>query len=118
MKPRVSVVVPTCKRPELLTRCLDALLAQDFDAEDYEIIIVDDANCAGTQQLVMLRAEKARLQGHVVSYIPITSSCSHGPAAARNAGWRAAQGEIIAFTDDDCIPDRQWLEAGVAAMVE
>ena len=118
MMPRVSVVVPTYKRPELLTRCLDALLAQNFDADDYEIIIVDDANCAGTRQLVMRRAEKARLCGYTVRYIPITSTCSHGPAAARNAGWRAARGEIIAFTDDDCIPCAQWLEAGVAAMAK
>ena len=37
---------------------------------------------------------------------------AHGPAAARNAGWRAARGAIIAFTDDDCIPDPRWLAAG------
>lgn len=118
MMPRVSVVVPTYKRHELLTRCLDALLAQDFEAEDYEIIIVDDANCVETKRLVTLRAEKACLYGHTLHYIPVASSCSHGPAAARNAGWRAAQGEIIAFTDDDCIPCREWLHAGVAAMVD
>jgi len=118
MMPRVSVVIPTYKRSELLTRCLDALLAQDFDAEDYEIIIVDDANWDETKRLVMLRAEKARLYGHTLRCIPMTSTCSHGPAAARNAGWRAAQGEIIAFTDDDCIPCKEWLKAGVAAMVE
>ena len=118
MKPRVSVVVPTYKRPDLLARCLDALLAQDFDAQDYEIIIADDAAYAETQKQVALVAEKARLCGHTVRYIPVSSACSHGPAAARNAGWRAAQGEIIAFTDDDCIPQAQWLKAGVAAMVE
>ena len=118
MKPRVSVVVPTYKRPELLARCLDALLAQDFDAQDYEIIIADDANRADTQQQVMLVAEKARLCGHTVRYIPVPSACSHGPAAARNAGWRAARGKFIAFTDDDCIPQKQWLKAGVAAMVD
>ena len=118
MKPRVSVVVPTYKRPELLARCLDALLAQDFEAEDYEIIIVDDASCADTWQQVTLIAEKTREQGHTVFYIPVPSLCAHGPAAARNVGWRAARGEIIAFTDDDCIPQKQWLKAGVAAMVE
>lgn len=116
MKPRVSVVVPTFKRPELLERCLDALLAQDFDARDYEIIIVDDADCAETRQQVTRRAEKAQLCGHTLRYIPATHT--YGPAAARNAGWRAAQGEIIAFTDDDCIPCRAWLKAGVAAMVD
>ncbi len=118
MKPRVSVVVPTYKRPDLLARCLDALLAQDFDADDYEIIIADDANCAETQQQVMLIAEKARLCGQTVRYIPVLPASAHGPATARNLGWHAARGEIIAFTDDDCIPQPQWLRAGVAAMVD
>ena len=49
-------------------------------------------------------------------YLPVHGS--HGPAAARNAGWRAAHGPIIAFTDDDCIPDPGWLKAGVPAFVD
>jgi glycosyltransferase involved in cell wall biosynthesis len=40
------------------------------------------------------------------------------PAAARNVGWRAARGEIIAFTDDDCLPDPGWLRAGLAAFTD
>src|SRR4051812_4297096 len=48
----VSVVVPTYKRPELLRRCLAALLAQDYDPRAYEIIIADDAACDQTRQLV------------------------------------------------------------------
>ena len=40
-----------------------------------------------------------------------------GPAHARNVGWRAARGGIIAFTDDDCLPAPRWLRAGLAAMV-
>ena len=39
-----------------------------------------------------------------------------GPAAARNAGWRTTDAELIAFIDDDCVPEPEWLEAGVAAM--
>jgi GT2 family glycosyltransferase len=49
-----------------------------------------------------------------VRYLPVTGA--HGPAAARNAGSRAAAGEVIAFTDDDCIPEPGWLHAGVAAL--
>ena len=48
-----------------------------------------------------------------VRYIPVTGC--HGPSAARNCGWRAAEGQVIAFTDDDCIPWPTWLSAGVAA---
>jgi glycosyltransferase involved in cell wall biosynthesis len=173
---RVSVVVPTCRRPELLARCLAALLAQDFDPAAYEIIVVDDAACAETRQLVehwtggrssaaargeldpalviagSSEAERSvfgqqdgsaavgnpyagqplsanRTPGacgrgvpaaHVarprVRYIPMTGA--HGPAAARNAGWRAARGQIIAFTDDDCQPAVGWLGAGVAAFAD
>ncbi len=110
---RASVVVPTFKRHELLTRCLNALLAQDFAADDYEIIVADDADCSETRQLVEQRAKCASHDGHAIRYLPV--KCAHGPAAARNAGWRAARGEFIAFTDDDCIPDAGWLNAGVAA---
>jgi GT2 family glycosyltransferase len=85
MAPLVSVVVPTCGRPELLKRCLDALEAQTLPAEHMEIIIVDDTHSR------------------------------RGPAAARNKGWRRANGDLVAFTDDDTVPDPRWLERGLAA---
>ena len=49
MSIQISVVVPTCRRPELLRRCLEALLAQDLDPECYEIIVVNDAPDANTR---------------------------------------------------------------------
>ena len=110
----VSVVVPTFKRPDLLIRCLAALMAQDFDATDYEVIIADDAACVETRRAVEAWCgSKIRpYPGPAVRYVPVTGT--HGPAAARNAGWRVARGEIIAFTDDDCIPAPTWLRAGLA----
>ena len=85
MKPLVSVVVPTCGRPQLLQRCLDALERQTLARERFEIIVVDDG------------------------------PTRHGPAAARNRGWRHASADIVAFTDDDCVPDAGWLSSGVQA---
>lgn len=116
---RISVVVPTYKRPDLLHQCLGALTMQDLDPSDYEILIVDDAACESTRLQVdqwiecMKNRELETCTVPAIRYIPVTSS--HGPAAARNAGWRAAHGEIIAFTDDDCIPTPGWLSAGLAA---
>jgi GT2 family glycosyltransferase len=81
---RVSVVVPTYRRPELLARCLAALAAQTLPADRYEVVVAEDA-------------------------------AAEGPATARNRGWRAARGNVIAFTDDDTVPDPGWLAAGLAA---
>lgn len=111
--PRVSVVVPTFERSALLTRCLDALMMQDIAPHDFEVIIVDDADDAETRELVECCAQKVMVDGYTLRYLPV--KYNHGPAAARNMGWRAAQGEIIAFTDDDCIPCPGWLNAGLAA---
>jgi glycosyltransferase involved in cell wall biosynthesis len=116
---KVSVVVPTCKRPELLSRCLAALLEQDCAPTDYEVIIVDDAACCETQLQVERWAKRAALCEQSVRYLAVDGDgCTHGPATARNMGWRAARGEIIAFTDDDCIPDPHWLRAGMVALAD
>ena len=52
MTAEVSVVVPTFKRPQLLDRCLAALIAQTFDPSAYEIVIADDAACKSTRRQV------------------------------------------------------------------
>ncbi|MFB3818866.1 MAG: glycosyltransferase family 2 protein, partial [Candidatus Methylomirabilales bacterium] len=108
----VSVVVPTCRRPALLRRCLTLLLAQEFDRRRYEILVADDGRDAATERLV--RELQARWAAPALRYLPVTAG--RGPAAARNLGWRVAQGEIIAFTDDDCMPALDWLERGLAAL--
>lgn len=84
--PAVTVVVPTCGRPELLARCLAALEAQTLARDAYEVLVVDD------------------------------SAARSGPAAARNRGWRRARAAIVAFTDDDTEPRPDWLEQGLRAM--
>ena len=108
--PRITVVVPTYRRPELLARCLDALMAQTFSAEAFEIVVVDDGHDDATRD----RVETLSRSGPPLRYL--RPSAGRGPAVARNAGWRAARGEIVAFTDDDTIPDLLWLERGEAAL--
>ncbi|MDR5828613.1 glycosyltransferase [Caballeronia sp. LP006] len=113
----VSVVVPTYRRPDMLERCLRAVMAQDMRASRYEIIVCDDGPDDATRAKVMALArecETTEQRGPRIRYVPVTAT--QGPAGARNAGWRAAQSRFIAFTDDDTIPDAQWLSAGVAAL--
>lgn len=114
--PDVSVVVPTWRRPALLERCLQALVRQTLPPQRFEIIVCDDGPDEATRALVDRLADAHRARELTIRYLPITAT--QGPAGARNAGWRHAHGETIAFTDDDTIPDECWLEAGLAAMAD
>jgi len=109
MSTLVSVVVPTYKRPELLERCLGALIAQSFPADAFEIVVADDGPDEATRRLV--REWALRTHGAPeIRYVPVNDS--QGPAAARNRGWEAADSPIIAFTDDDAVPRPDWLVEG------
>ncbi len=111
MSTRVSVVIATYRRPDLLGRCLSALAGQSFSPTEYEVVIADDADLPATREQVDAFATAAPFR---VIYVPVRGR--HGPAAARNAGWRAAGGAVVAFTDDDTIPDPGWLMAGVGVL--
>lgn len=97
--PDLSVVVCTFRRAEKLAACLDALTRQTI-RDRVEVIVVDDgpddatAEVAGRYDVRLVRHTQNR-----------------GLAAARNTGIEAATAPIVAFTDDDCIPDDHWLEA-------
>jgi GT2 family glycosyltransferase len=96
----------------MLERCLEALEEQDLPREMYEVLVVDDSADGSATPLVERFASEATMNVRCVRAGPLT-----GPAHARNVGWRAARGGIIAFTDDDCVPAPRWLRAGLAAMV-
>jgi glycosyltransferase involved in cell wall biosynthesis len=114
MSPRVSVIVPTYRRTDLLERCLGALAAQRLPASDFEIIVADDGLSAATRAACeRWRGALASRGGPTLRYC--TPARHGGPAAARNAGARLAAGAILAFTDDDTLPEPEWLERGLAA---
>lgn len=97
-----SVVLATQHRTERLRRLLDALASQEGD---FEIVAVADG--ATPEVLALLRSRpEVRL---------VELERSRGVAAARNAGWRAATGDTIVFTDDDCVPTPGWLRELLAA---
>ncbi len=110
---KISVVVPTYCRPALLRRCLHALLRQQIPHDQYEIIVCDDAAMLECERVVQEVAASTDIH---MRYLPVTRR--HGPAAARNLGWRAARGEIIAFTDDDTIAEPRWLREALEVFGE
>ena len=95
MHPLISVVVPTYRRHDLLERCLEAVAQQALPAEAFEVIVADDAASAETEQLVNRWSRRTSGQ---IRYLAVRHA--HGPAAARNAGWRAARADVIAFTEE------------------
>jgi GT2 family glycosyltransferase len=109
-RPDVSVVVSTCDRPERLGRLLEALRGQRYPLERFEVVIVDDASGPATGDVLGSAAAEDGLRLRA-----LRRPSRGGPARARDQGWRAAEAELIAFTDDDCEPDPGWLEAGVSA---
>jgi glycosyltransferase involved in cell wall biosynthesis len=100
-RPAITVVVPSRDRPAQLEECLTALAAQTYPPSAFEVIVVDDGSSAPLDALVDRFAD--RLQARVIRQERL------GAAAARNSGIAAARAPVLAFTDDDCRPDRDWL---------
>jgi glycosyltransferase involved in cell wall biosynthesis len=110
MTPRISVVIPTRNRPGAIVSCLDALAEQTMPPGSFEVVVVDDGS---TSPLIVDPArwvEKFPLM--------VIRQGNTGPAGARNRGVAESRGEIIAFTDDDCLPTPGWLETMVASLEE
>lgn len=98
----LSVVIPTCQRNDLLARCLDCLSPgnQTFKPALYEVIVTDDGRASTAQALIKQRYPWAKW----------TQGPKLGPAANRNHGAKQATGLWLAFVDDDCLPDKDWLK--------
>ncbi len=111
--PRVSVVVATYRRADRLPALLAALDAQTLPASDYEVIVIENASPDDTSEV--LESLRAGFRGNLRI---LHMDANAGPAPARNVGIAAATAPIIAFTDDDCIPEPDWLEAGLRTMVD
>lgn len=105
--PFVSVVVPLYNEERWISACVEALLAQDYPADCYEILIVDN-NSTDTSAEQVARYPRVRLLREAVQ----------GDFAARNRGIAASRGEIIAFTDSDTAPRPDWLRAIVDHFAE
>jgi GT2 family glycosyltransferase len=100
----ITVAVATCGRPEGLKRCLSALAVQTHPAA--AVIVVDQASAAGARHAV---------EASEVERVTYLEQERLGLSASRNLALRSAASEYLAVTDDDCMPDPEWLATIVAA---
>lgn len=99
----ISVVVPTCGRPDRLRSCLVGLEQLQYPNQGYEVIVVDDGGAIPAEPVVASLRDRLG--------ITLIRQTNAGPAAARNAGAAMAKGRFLAFIDDDCVPAPTWLSA-------
>jgi cellulose synthase/poly-beta-1,6-N-acetylglucosamine synthase-like glycosyltransferase len=93
----ISVAIPAYNSEKTIGQCLKALAEQSYPADSYEVIVVDDGSTDSTPAIA---------QSFATRYI---RQENQGPAAARNNAARQAKGDIILFTDSDCVPDANWI---------
>lgn len=104
----LTIVIPTHNRAGLLRRCLAAIAP--CRGEGVELVVVDDGSTDETPTVL----EEAYAQGLVDQVL--RNPVARGPATARNRGWRAGRGKIIAFTDDDCETGSGWARVLLEAL--
>lgn len=104
-EPRVSIIVPVYNGMRTLEDCLDSLCVLAPESPSHEILVVDNGSTDGSLQAITARPGITLVKEHQV----------RGPSAARNAGAREARGEILGFTDIDCIVTKRWLIEAIGA---
>jgi glycosyltransferase involved in cell wall biosynthesis len=104
--PFVSVILPVYNDLESLVLCLEALENQTYPNDRYEVLVVDNGS-------------KDSIEPVVSRFACATAAREDRPGSysARNKGLSLARGQVVAFTDSDCIPTPQWLEKGVEKLL-
>ena len=93
----VSIIIPAYNAERTIKQCLESIMSQDYTG-DYEVIVVDDGSTDSTPHIVS-----------GFSTVKLFRQKNAGPASARNKGASEAKGEIILFTDSDCVPEPSWV---------
>lgn len=104
-------MISTYNRPDHLRSVLAGLREQTLGGDQFEVIVVDNGSVESSTQAV-LAEEAARGELRLRT---IRHEVTRGPAGGRNSGWRAARAQLVAFTDDDCVPDQNWLARALDA---
>ena len=104
--PLVSVIVPVRNEEHLIAQCLRSLLDQDYPKDRLEVLVVDNDSTDRSRKII---------RQFPVQYL---FEKKKGASAARNAGARAARGDLLAFTDSDCVVPSHWVSRLVSALNE
>jgi GT2 family glycosyltransferase len=98
-----SVIIPSYNRPKQLAACLESLTQLEYPRDRFEVIVVDDGSDSPLDTVVAPFQDSLNLR--------LIRQNNAGPAAARNHAAQQARGQYLAFTDDDCKPATNWLQA-------
>jgi GT2 family glycosyltransferase len=98
-----SIIIPTYRRPKQLAACLESVAQLQYPREAFEVLVVDDGSQMPLDDAVRAFRDKIN--------VTLLTQKHGGPAAARNTGAQRAKGKFLAFTDDDCAPSPNWLQA-------
>lgn len=109
----VSVVIPVYNDARRVEVLIKALVAQSYPRSAYEVVAVDNRSTDGTLGILKRWEHEQSDLVRVVSANAVQSSYS-----ARNKGVNVSQGKILAFIDSDCIPEKDWIECGIAGLQE
>jgi len=109
-KPEISVVVATYNRGRHIRALIDGLRAQTLERGRFEVLIVDDGSTDETPAVLGRELGRGGIEMRV-----IRRERNGGLAVSRQQGWTEARADLLAFTDDDCVPAPEWLAAGLAA---
>ena len=93
----ISVLIPAKDAAETIEKCLRSVFSQRYVGADIDVIVIDDGSIDRTGEIAKRCGARVIRQDH------------SGPAVARNAGAKIAWGDVLVFTDADCVPDLEWL---------
>ncbi|MFH0863185.1 MAG: glycosyltransferase [Candidatus Altiarchaeota archaeon] len=104
-EPKVSVIVPAYNAEATIEDCVKSLLALDWPTDSLELVLVDDGSTDGTRGIIRSYPQ-----------VRLVEAKHEGPAAARNLGVKSSKGDVIIFTDSDCVVPKDWLKRVAAEL--